>query len=100
MTAHIEKLLSAKRCLLWPDCACNKTLAHWETKLAEDRSWELEHLAWCETSIFLALSCVAEHCPVRRIRAYAQGQLLNSWWDRQRAGIGLTEEFCKRRAQQ
>jgi hypothetical protein len=92
----MEKILNNKHCNAWPDCACKKTLAHWQDKLLDGGSWELENLSWAETSIFITLSCVAERCPERRVKAYAQMQLLNPWWDRQRQGAGLTEEFCER----
>jgi hypothetical protein len=31
--ALILELLQAKRCALWPDCACHETLAHWQRML-------------------------------------------------------------------
>ena len=96
----IDKLLTAKRCGLWPDCACRATLVHWQNKPLENGQWDLESLSWAETSIFLTLSCVAERCPERRIRTYAQMQLLNLWWDRQRRGEELTEEFCEQLRQE
>lgn len=93
----LNKILNAKRCDLWPECACNKTLEHWQRKLLTTSSpWEFEILSWAETSIYLALECVAAHCPNRKMKSYAQVQLLNSWWDRQRRGEELTEEFCER----
>jgi hypothetical protein len=97
----ISKLLHSKHCDFYPDCVCNQTLCHWQDKLSEDAmNWEITHLAWAETSIFLALSCVAYRCPERRVKAWAQRQLLNKYWNRQRAGIDLTEVFGQRGAAQ
>jgi hypothetical protein len=93
---HINEFLNAKRCQAWPECACHKTLVHWQDKLLANASWEFESLAWADTSIFFTLSCVAKRCPERRARAYAQVQLLNPWWNRQRRGEELTEEYCER----
>ena len=87
---HLEKLLTA-RCELWPDCLCKQRLVHWQDKLAEDRVWDIETLSGAETSVYCALSCVAGRCPSRKYRAYAQVQLLNPWWDRQRQGITLMD---------
>jgi hypothetical protein len=96
-SAAVE-LLSAKRCGLWPDCACHQTLLHWQRRASDEGLIEApEQLAWAETSIFLTLSCIAERCPSSRYRTYAAMQLLNPWWDRQRRGEELTEEFCERR---
>lgn len=95
--SYVDNFLNTKRCNLWPDCACNKTLVHWQRKLLASCSpWEFEILSWAETSIYLALECVAAHCPSRKMKVYAQLQLLNPWWDRQRRGEELTEEFCER----
>ena len=92
-----NKILNSKQCGLWPECACNKTLVHWQSKLlTKHYRWKFESLLWADTSIFLTLSCVAERCPSRKIKTYAQMQLLNPWWDRQRRGEELTEEYCER----
>ena len=80
---RIDRLLSEKRCGLWPDCGCSKTLRHWEDRIFTETFTEAQ-LAWAETSIFLSLSCIEVHCPNKKMRAYATLQLLNSGWDRQR----------------
>jgi len=100
MSEHRSEYLNAKRCHLWPDCACKPNLVHWQNKLSDNETkWSFEDLRWAETSIFLTLSCVAESCPSPKYRAYAQVQLLNPYWDRQRLGIELTEEMCQQFAE-
>ena len=93
--SHLEKILNAKTCDLWPDCICKQALVRWQSNLTEDRTWDIKDLSWGETSAFFALSCVAHRCPSRKYRAYAQVQLLNPWWDRQRLGITMAEMFGK-----
>ena len=86
----LNKILNAKKCNLWPECACNKTLAHWQRQLLTNSyPWTFESLSWADTSIFITLACVAERCPSRKVKTYAQMQLLNPWWDRQRRGEEL-----------
>ena len=91
---HLEKLLHG-RCELFPDCVCKQTLVRWQSNLTEDCTWDIADLSWGETCVFYALSCVAHRCPSRKLRAYAQIQLLNPWWDRQRLGITMAEMFGK-----
>jgi hypothetical protein len=83
------------RCQFWPDCTCHETLKHWQDVLPNNR-FSFEALQWAETAIFLALSCVEAHCPSRKHREFAQVQLLNPWWDRQRRGEEMSREFFKR----
>lgn len=93
----LNKILNSKQCNLWPECACNKTLVHWQSKILDNElEWTFEDLQWADLSIFITLSCVAERCPSRKTKTYALLQLLNPWWDRQRRGEELTEEFCER----
>ena len=94
----ITKSLNRKRCELWPECTCHELVIRWQ-QLPDDE-WpllEFEQLAWAETSIFLALSCLERHCPDRRVRAYATLQLLDPWWNRQKRGEELTEEWVQQR---
>jgi hypothetical protein len=91
----IAELLSAKRCQLWPSCCCNRLWRHFQNQQFEGRP--VEQLAQDETSIFVMLSCLEAHCPSKKVRTSAAIQLLNPWWDRQRRGEELTEEFCERR---
>jgi hypothetical protein len=94
----VAKLLRRKRCDLWPDCCCNKTLLHWQDRLPyEEFELTLEQLSWAETSVFLALSCIAAHCPQRRVRAYAEMQLIKPWWDRQRR-LETIEDLAEKEA--
>jgi hypothetical protein len=92
---YLADLLKAKRCALWPDCGCKAQLVEWQSQLRTKKDWDFESLRWAEISIFITLTCVANWCPVRRYRTYAQIQLLNPWWDRQRRGEELTEEFVE-----
>jgi hypothetical protein len=94
--------LTSKRCELWPDCCCHSTLVHFQNKLGNVRlRWEFEELKFAETSIFLALRCVANFCPVHRVKSWAQDQLLNPYWSRQHLGLEMTPEwFEQRRAHQ
>ena len=61
-----NKILNSKQCNLWPECACNKTLVHWQSKILDNElEWTFEDLQWADLSIFITLSCVAERCPSR-----------------------------------
>src|SRR5262245_51692261 len=91
----IHRMVNSRICTIWPSCSCYKTLLHWQHTLEEHGDWSISDLSWAETSIFLALSCVEAHCPSQQYRAFAQVQLLNPWWDRQRRGEELTEEFAE-----
>ena len=93
LNAMALKLLQSSRCNLWPGCSCYQTLLHWQHALEEGDDWSVAQLSWAETSIFLALSCVAVHCPSRKYREFAQLQLLNPWWDCQRAGLNRVEQL-------
>jgi len=87
-----------KRCSLWPDCACHENLVHWQQNLMDEEIvWSLEELRGIETLIFITLTCVAAYCPNKKIRLYAQCQLANRYWDRQRRGEELSEEEFRRR---
>jgi hypothetical protein len=93
----IHRLINARTCTLWPECSCHHTLIHWQEQLANDElSWTVPELAWAETTIFFSLSCVAKHCPDQEIKSYCQDQLASPWFDRQRNGQELTEEFAER----
>ena len=97
----MAELLRRKRCQLYPECSCHKSLLHWQGLLLDDRMvWEFEHIQWADLSIFLVLSCLERHCPDREVRTYAAMQLLNPWWNRRKRGEGLTEEWVKRRLEQ
>lgn len=97
---RISELINAKRCALWPDCACHETLVHWQDKLENDyKGWSNEKLRWAETSIFITLSCVAKRCPNRKIKSWAMVQLLNPYWDRQKRGEEMSDEFIESRRQ-
>jgi len=85
------------KCLFWPDCRCYELMLHYQWKLTEyDGPWEFEELQTANLMIFVMLSCVSHHCPDSRIRLYALRQLRDPFWDRQRAGKGLTEEETRR----
>jgi len=88
------ELLNRKRCAFWPNCRCNETLADWQDALPNERL-SIEALIWAETSIFLALSCVADRCLSRRHRVWAQANLLNPWWDLQRVGRSRVEQLTR-----
>jgi hypothetical protein len=94
------ELLSRKRCQIWPECSCAKIIVRWQERPVEEWPVEIKDLAWVELSIFLALSCAERHCPDRKVRAYAAVQLLNPYWNRQRRGEELTEEFVQRRLEE
>jgi hypothetical protein len=98
MLSHDDhRLLHSRDCTLWPTCACFQHLTHWQKQLYnEELFWTIEQLAWAETAIFLSLSCAAAHCPDQEIKSYCQKQLTASWFDRQRNGEELTEEFAER----
>jgi hypothetical protein len=92
------EMMRRKRCDLWPECSCHKSLLHWQGLLSDDGMvWEFDHLQWADTSIFLVLSCLERHCPNRKVKAYAAMQLLDPWWDRQRRGEKLTREWAEQR---
>jgi hypothetical protein len=93
---HINEILNAKRCNLWPDCACARLWQHWDEKLSEETDWTFPHLSAADQSIFLMLSCASRHSPNRRVRASATAQLLNPFWNRHPYGAELTQEDCKR----
>jgi hypothetical protein len=93
----LAELQKSKRCSLWPDCGCKAQLVHWQERVCDhDEEWEFESIRWAETSIFITLSCLADRCPDRRIRNYANCQLLSPWWDRQRRGEEITRAFIER----
>ena len=90
--------MKRKVCELWPECSCHKSLLHWQGLLLDEGlKWEFKHLEWADLSIFLVLSCVKRHCPDGEVRANAARQLRDPWWDRQRRGENLTEEWIEQR---
>jgi hypothetical protein len=93
----VAEVLKRKRCQLYPECACHELVIRWQQLPADEWPLEFEALAWAETSIFLALSCLERHCPDRQVRIYATLQLLNSYWNRQKRGEELSEEWVRRR---
>jgi hypothetical protein len=86
-------IVLGKRCPFWPDCPCSVNLPRWQQNLEdEERVWSLEELRDVETFIYVMLTCAAVRCPDERIRVYAQTQLANPFWNRQRMGGQLSEE--------
>jgi hypothetical protein len=87
-------LMNKKQCELWPDCACNKFMIHQQQRLPDESIvWDTEVLAAIETILFFTLQCVAEYCPDPKVKRYARTQLLNPYWNSQRAGELLTDEI-------
>jgi hypothetical protein len=96
--AKIVEIVNRKRCGLWPECGCASQLEFWQKKFRHDPiGWDLEQLRRADLSIYLMLECIAAHCPNRKIRAKAEIELLNPFWDRQRRGEELTEEYVAKR---
>ena len=96
----IAKVLNRKRCDIWPDCSCAKMIIQWQQLPLEEWPTDIKNLAWAELSIFLALKsccCAERYCPDRKVRTYATLQLLNPYWNRQRRGEELTEEWVQQR---
>jgi hypothetical protein len=70
----------------WPLCSCYSALAEWSEKLSdEERVFPMEMLEWGETSVFISLCCMQAHCCDLEQRIYAAGQLLDPFWERQKA---------------
>jgi hypothetical protein len=90
--AILEEQRRTKRCVLWPDCGCRETLLRYQNLFADENEvWEFEELRAAETMIYLALECVAAYCPEKKVKHYAMVQLLNPYWNRQRARIELPD---------
>ena len=92
-----RRLLKEKYCRAWPDCLCNQRLLFYHDKFVrgEDEEWTISELAAVETVIFEHLLCIKDRCPDAVGRRWATIQLLNPFWDRQRRGEELTEEFIR-----
>jgi len=79
-------------CTLWPECACHETLEKWASDLSdEEKIWDMDVLAWAETSIFITLACISKYCPDPTMKIYAKHQLSKRFWDRQKS-MGLPLE--------
>ena len=88
--AHQE--FQRRGCTLWPLCSCHDTLAKWRDDLSdEEKIWQMDALAWAETSIFITLACVSKYCPDPAMKLYAKHQLSKRFWNRQKA-MGLPME--------
>jgi hypothetical protein len=79
-TDAIAKLLHG-RCESWPECSCGQKWDHWATTLqghvATGVPLSAEAYNWALTDLPCMLSCVAEHCPDKRIRRHALVQLMH-----------------------
>lgn len=81
-----------KTCFLWPNCGCRNILLRYQDLLLDDKKiWEFEELRMAETMIYCSLECVAHYCPEKKLKRHAMVQLLNPYWNRQRAGIELPD---------
>jgi len=81
---QLGKIEWGKRCALLP-CPCKENLARWQQALEDEEIvWSLEELKDIELSIFASLLCAAERCTDPTIRAYAQDQLTNKHWNKQK----------------
>jgi len=93
----LEDLRKQKECSLYPDCACHQTLVRFQEKLPDAGIvWTTDELSGIETVIFCSLECLSRYCPDPVVKAYAQRQLSNPWWDAQRRIEELTEPDCAR----
>ena len=89
---------NSRTCSIWPNCCCNETLAHYQNRLGNRHlRWEFEELKHAEISIFIALRCVSNFCPSRRIKDWAQDQLRNPYWLRQHLGEEMTRDWFEQR---
>jgi hypothetical protein len=85
-----------RRCSMLP-CPCRQNLARWQRNLEnEEFVWTLEELHEIEASIFGSLLCAAFRCSDPTIRNYAQSQLENKHWNKQKE----EEEVRRRRRMQ
>ena len=89
------RLLAKKYCQRWPDCLCNTRLLFYQDKFAREEDWSFEDLRAIETVIFASLRCIEDCCPDPAGRRWATIQLLDPWWERQRRGEEMTEEFFR-----
>jgi hypothetical protein len=93
LTSFEQMFLNSPTCLLWPDCACHQNLINWQEALQdEERTFDLEELAWAEELIFFTCACVAEHCPDPQTKAYGARQLTNLTQRRQRIALAQLRE--------
>src|SRR5262249_24962777 len=82
--------LFGRRCDYWPDCKCAQSIHPLYSTLARVIDERLpaptpSEVQAVEVKVFLVLSCLAEHCPVEQIRRQATVQLMNPYYERQRA---------------
>jgi hypothetical protein len=67
-------------------CDCNGTLARLQEKLCdEEMVWKPDEVQAVEDVIYVTLCCVERHCPDPVFRMWASAQLIDPWWDKQRA---------------
>ena len=93
LTSFETRFLNSPTCLLWPDCACEKNLVHWQRELWDDeRSFTLEQIEAAEEVIFLTVACVSVHCPDPVIKAYGQRQLAQLTQRQQRIALQALQE--------
>ena len=75
-----------RECELWGNCSCFWTLELWGRLLQdENKTWFMDELEWGETTLFISLACIAKHCPNQESKAYAQRQLEDKYWAKQKA---------------
>jgi len=69
-----------------PGCECNERLGRFQEILADEEiRFTPAEIQAMEDVIYCKLRCVERHCPDPIVRLYASCQLLNPWWDAQKA---------------
>ena len=67
-------------------CGCDEKLGRLaETLSNEDARWSPDELQAMEDVIYCALSCLEKHSPDPVARMWASAQLIDPWWDKQKA---------------
>ena len=67
-------------------CECNERLGRFQQILSdESMRWTPAQIQAMEDVIYCALCCVQRHCPDHVVRMWASAQLINPWWDYQKA---------------
>ena len=74
-------------CDSWPDrCGCDGHIGRFGEMLSDDeRIWSREDIQVFEDMIFISLCCLSVRCPDHVVRMWAKAQLVDPWWDDQKA---------------